>query len=744
MTTNKKAELFYSVLLSLILISCTSQKNDSTQSLIEKSPQQVVIAHPEQALLSVKTSSVLPSDKVLTSVHSVPKQCLQKDVDNEVLFKRLQQSYMEHHTLYTGGLHFKTLDSVLGSSLLYFAMNNRRDTFKEITSSFNEGGSYSFYCGWRDCPLKMLGNQKSRYGLQDRYTIKPREVMQSAIRVMENQEKAYDHLNVEKRNYNVHLQQAVFDLDIFTSQGDPVNWWLDSKFPKGFGHLQFAVWEAAKENDLINWLQFTATVSYRNHLQNWAFENNIDKRSDYQELAKYAVERWDTTNSYAWLSALAEVVEPTDPQAQIVVREFNILADKVIGCSASTSERVTFWTMYTNVLRIGSATGIDLTKWLKVEDIHFKAIKNQAVNRTVDYLITALNVDELKKLIYLKAISSHYAGFTRIDLVTAESKEDFLEPEWIKSVAQANADEKLAYLSDNYLRYVSFLDVKELKQLYLELEVLASRATLFKYEHHQERFKKQIRQLISTALLRDWIANDLGNDELLELLARSEPKLIGSINQILKEKSSDIRRFRMLNLILKSPGMTYKLGVPLFRLYDRQAIRSVESLSKIITSNPEDGNWWCSTDLNIVTNRLANDMAHGFGYDGASRWYSGGKWGASFNNAGQKRASLRPDGVIITSYKLHESVVKKFQNQKFIQRKLENKEWQTFALLPSAPVYFSRKLDEISSKVKLDKAQLIELNRSLLTAAHRTCRKDLAVHEIYRKTKEQLNALENK
>ena len=742
MNTSKFKGFFSFTLFALTLISCSSQEDKSTQASQAGSTQSLKVETKPSSTKSKAISAINNDVKnIKININSTIDKCMQESDSNDEFIGLAQSAYMQHQTLYTGGMHFKALDSVFGSSMLYFMMSNRLDLIQEIKTSLGENSRWSFYCSWRDCPLKMLGSRHTRYGLQDRYTINPRQVMKSAIRVVENQEKAYAHLNKKDLSYSVHLGQAAFDLDIFTSRGEPVDWWLSSEFPKGYGHLQFAVWEAAKEHDLIDWLQFTATASYRNHLQNWSFENTTDKRASYQNLAKYAATRWKKTGSYAWLSALAEVVEPSDPQAQIVIHEFNALADKVLDCNVTSAQRVAFWAMYTNALRIGSALELDMSKWLTAYDSHFRSIKNTAVRRMFKYLATTHTREKLKELPSIKALFPE-GKLTYISWMTIDNKAELLESESLKNLSSIHKKIEPVLLSDTYLRYVSFLSTEELISLYLKLEPIASNTTLFDKQYKQKTFRNKLRLLVSTAFIRDWIINDLSNDDMLEILARTEPELKDKINLIIAEPDSDSRRLMLFRMVLQSPGMTYKIGIPLFLPhFAEERNRTEESISKLITSNPEDGNWWCATDAATIVNRLANDMAQSFGFNGGNLRTSGGKWGTSYYNPGQKRSDLRPGNVVLTAPKLHKTVVMKYRELPYLQRQLATDEWQSLATLPSAPVYFSNKLDELSKRMSLDRTTQIELNTWLLRAAHQTCRKDASVHEVYRKTKEKLKIL---
>jgi len=578
---------------------------------------------------------------------------------------------------------------VRGSVLIYHALEGH---FTEIQKIFDAQSKYkSVYPSWRDKTFRRIPNyaykQHQSY-LGVAYDIPESQIMSYALRAVQNIETAYPHLQSNELPFAYHFIQATRDLDFFTTLGSPVDWWLTDTFPKGYGRLQWAVWNASKTNDFIDWLQFTVSTSNLSHMQNWAYANDAEKSQAFSHLTQHALTKLQKSSSYVWLAALSEVLEPDDPRCQIVIDEFTKIAEKVSTGSANQAELAAFSMILLNATRLSYGKNVDVSTWLKTtkNDV-FKPIKKRAQFCYGNLILARESIDAY-----------------RIFASSVEQKGD-IQPSFITPIAMKNSDDIVVYpdKSVNSLSswpFTSLLPISELKRL-SELPGLPI---------HDKR------KLNRTIFLRSWVQNDYGDDNLLKNLAVTDPLLSTEIEQVLSEPDQIKRRAILLKMVMRAPALTYLMDVELFR---GEGVRAPKTFSKY---NPNDGSWWCETDTTKMTKRMMHSKVKKIGLRGEDPILSGGRYGRIFHAAGQLRAFYRCNNSLATDPELHRSIIDKLLSQHPFMKYIDSDEWKNFSTLPPAPVFFGDKVYEFENSPMIDRSLKIELLKLLARASRYTCR----------------------
>lgn len=297
--------------------------------------------------------------------------------------QQTRKGYLADQTLYTGGFHLKQMDSVRESILMYLAMTNRLGHSAVLLDS-EQGTKLPNYKAINDGYIRTLrpADWEVPYGSS------ATEVIDYASQVVLELEPAYKHLQAVQAPFATHFYQAAFDLDLLTTPAEPVDWWLpsqDNEF-KATG-LKAVTRKAARNNDLLDWLQFTAASSSLPHMQIWAV-TKAEQADSINNLAQHAWNKWQETGSYAWLAALSEVLQPSDELTPSVLAEFFVLHNQVMGCEATDSQRFAYAAMLLQATRLSHSHEINREQWLTVgKDDAFKVERLLAQSRYADLLL---------------------------------------------------------------------------------------------------------------------------------------------------------------------------------------------------------------------------------------------------------------------------------------------------------------------------------------------------------------------
>lgn len=628
------------------------------------------------------------------------------DAKDRELINSVNNTYLEFSSLYTGGMHFKHLGSADGSLTIYLALNNRFETIGKINAEKLVGSDEaSNEIDLYDTSVYLRRLTVTDWGYEKPYDISSTQVLKSALKVAFEVVPAYKHINELKLPYSFHYRQAGYDLDVFTGVAEPVDWWLLSNLPTDFNGVRATVWSVSKENDFIDWLQFVATTSALPHLQNWNFTDLPHRKEGYSNLKKHAVKKWSESKSYAWLAALAEVVDRNDNESGLVLNEFEKLSKKILACDATKVEQVAYGMILTNALRLGYGKDHDINSWLTPpKDDHYKVIRSEAGNRLSQYVL-AIESLESYQTFWNGMGRDVISAYPQVVAFTANEKENF--------IFSVGAEPRK--LSDVELRFSSILSVDSLINV-AEQPNLSSDSK---------------KKLIGTAFLRSWVNNDIGDEVLLNKLALVEPSLKAFISEIVIEKSTDIRKAMLLKLVMESPGLTYLLGVELY-----WASYS-EPIGEFVQYNSEDGNWWCETEAHNIVNKYISSTVRPFGLIGSNPQTSGGNWGVDFYNPGQKRAYLRSENII-TDNALNEGISKKLKENHKLLNYSGSEEWIRFSKLPPAPIFFANKVYELENSKDVSDASMIDLYKLLIRSAKKTCRKHGGVYQTLKDARSKL------
>lgn len=628
--------------------------------------------------------------------------------EDEYQISEINKEYLKFSSLYTGGMHFKSLGSAEGSLSIYLALNDDFDTLAQINKKKQEPiTDKSIRLYQTEKYLRRFRENSSGWSREQSYEIAPLEALQSALKVSLESKSAYQHINELNLPYSFHFRQAGFDLDIFTSIGEPVDWWLKDEIPPTFNAMKEATWKASKDNDFIDWLQFVATSSAIPHLQNWSFPADHERKESYSALKKHAYEKWKATNSYAWLAALAEVAEEDDEYSGLILSEFRKISDLVTSCKANNREKAAFGMILLNAVRLTYTNNENLNEWLRPLDFgSYQYVKSRAVWRLNKLALARETLDGYRRF-WENIDQSVISGMRLKSTFLSASVDDF----------KIEKSEKAYEFRDIELRFLSNLPANKLLEI-------ASQESLT---------KKSKSMLYRTAFIRSWVNGDETVIDSLRELAELEPSIKEDVSYLLKIEDKDQQEISIFKFVLNNPSLTYLLGVELYR---PQLSRKLEEFSKF---NAEDGSWWCETNSEEIVSKLIDSTIRPFGLVGPDPAASGGSWGTMYYNPGQKRASLRKGEKVIVQKQLNSEIFEKLKANHKLLNYSQNENWKNFSELPPAPVYFYRKLHEIDKSSKVDDETMIELYRLVIRAAKRTCRKHDSVYQTLQKARRELN-----
>ena len=398
----------------------------------------------------------------------------------------------------------------------------------------------------------------------------------------------------------------------------------------------------------------------------------------------YASSRWNETQSYAWLLALSEVVDAESAGAGLVLQEAIEIQNRIRDCSATQEQLLTYSLMLTNVTRLQVARAVE-PSFLGFSGLMFERIKTKVRDRYSKYLFVRKSHQEYQKFFALR----------KSNPVLEDLRKELFFGEEVGNILKFNGR---LWLSDNQKRYISLLPLSKQKTLL----------------GHPNLSNKDNFDLTGTVFLKSWLKDDLGDSALLRSLQELYPEANQEIDLILNVANKDIRRALVFKFVLKHPGLSYYLPVDLFYSNGRFNIKQFDRY------NPNDGSWWCSTDVDKKARYWANKMALDFGFAGSDPYLSAGRWGASFHNPGQKRDYLRFRRVL-KDMDLHDKVQAKILKAMNVESLMRFEDWQRFSELPPAPIYFWKKLERLKLNSELDDTLIDELESLVLRAATRTC-----------------------
>ncbi len=638
------------------------------------------------------------------------EQTCQPYESTKTLLTELKQGYLKHQSLYTGGFHMKYLDNVRSSALIYLALTGEFEKLKQTLQKIAYQRDWDSY-------------SSNNYNLLQEHDMLDAEVIQTALETIYDFKQPYVHL--QSLPYKEHFRQAVFDLDMFTDIGEPVDWWLTKKYlSHDYGHRQSAIWETAQKDDLVDWLQFIVTSSIRPHLQNWALTGKAERQAGFATLAQYAKNKWENTGSYAWLLALSEVLEPNDTAVKTVLAAMQQLTDKVNHCQASQTELAAFSLLLLNATRLSYEQDVQRNSWLKTtpKDMFFE-LKTLAQKYYANLLLVHKPLE--KNYLFWQSLGAYASeelidarsmGLKTVDDIGIAKNFDAYRPEY----------------ESNSGRFTSLLPIDDLKKLLL-LKNLS--------------LPEQVK-LNRSLFLRTWAQGQTIDDDLLQQLAKTEPTFAAEIEEILQTKTKLQRHALLLKFVMRYPVLTYLINV---KLYYGSFGGGERKQHQFESYNPNDGSWWCETNLSKIRQRLVNTVVSPLGLNGIE--HTGGIMGAVFYAKGQKRAyerrglyvDLENNGMgvwlspfLATDPKLHQATVDKVIEQHPFMQYLDLAEWQYFSKLPPAPVFFAKQVFALDKNPKVDKSMKVELLKLLLRASRYTCRDYTGVDKISVKTRKTL------
>ncbi len=682
----------------IVLIGCTGTTQTLTTSAESVSP-------------TVADANSAQNDKKLVDSISTldPQESCSfelQDKGNTDVYEDLARYYSRHMTLYTGGLHYKELDNVLGSVYLYLALDDQFELLDDIASRTQAELSNGRM--WFENSKLHRFNTWRESNKHDR---DPVWVLRMALRVIDEGAQPFSHLSADARPHTAALIQASHALDEMTQRGEPMDWWLKDDFPKGYGKLQHAVWYGASRYDLIDWLQFIVTTSTLNHLMNWSFENSIEDREAFKHLQEYAYKQWKNTNSYVWLAALGEISEPGTYQAKAVIDAFDKLNTKFRSCMTSRTEDVAHGVIYSNAVRLAYGSGIDAKSWLTPlnEEEEFSELRQRVNARLVRHRIA-------------KEVDIDVRSVIESLLPTNESKRDLYQIYF----ATLLGDELREILEeDKFIRKDS-----------LTLATLGDEIDLLRIASSEKIDLYIRRSFMRAAFIRTWVKRKSVSDSTLHLLKQLEPSLESDIQSILTSTDSTTREALILKLVMQSPGMRYVPAVPLFReWWERSEIKQFASYNSL------DGNWWCSRDRQQLQDRFMDKAVRPFGFAGSDPYKSGGRHGAVYENPGQKRQSRRRhEGyrAVVTDKVRHEQLKARLANSLERVKTFGSSEWDYFDYLPNAVVYFSENVAELERRGNLNGELMFVLYSSLNRASRRACRNEIETYDVRKKSAQKM------
>lgn len=651
---------------------------------------------------------LLISQVFITAVADENGNSCQNETGFQQFMSSLNGMYLEHSSLYTGGMHFKSLGSTENSLTIYLALNNEFELIEKIRkqASLNNNDKDIQIYNTSDY-LKRFSEHKWGWEPEETYKLSPADVLISALKVSVEAELAYEHINDLGLPYSFHYRQSGFDLDTFTSVGDPIDWWLHKEIPSHFSKIKEATWKFSKENDFIDWLQFVATSSAISHLQNWNFKNIERRKKGFYNLKKYAKEKWESTGSYAWLAALAEVAEENDEYSELILKEFDKISRKVVSCSAHRDVKAAYGMMLLNAVRLGYYKGLDVAKWLTpLKEKIYMRTKYQASNRINQLVLARESLKDYRAFwsIFNDDITSRILS---VRAVGATGVDDFIINEEVSSYEY----------NDVELRFISMFSVDELVKIAEQKNISV----------------KSKRMIMRTAFIREWVINSEESHLILNKLVSLEPEISSSITAILNINEKNRRSIELFKFVMSNPAFTYLLGV---ELYKPQHTRKISEFSLY---NAEDGSWWCETNTDRIVNDIIDSTIRPFGLIGSDPVRSGGSWGALYYNPGQKRASLRKEEKIVFDRGLYDEIFSKLKNTHPLLNNNQNVEWSIFSKLPPAPILFYKKLHELDNSLEIDKSTMIDLYKLVIRSAKATCRKQVGVYQTLKKSRLELN-----
>ena len=611
-----------------------------------------------------------------------------EDENTRTVLEKVQQRYLQYETLYSGGYHFRYLDNVYGSFFLFHILSGNLEKYQRLQSAT---------LTLMPSRSRTIGSMKASWLPDTEHDYTPYEVMSFALKVINEEELAYRHFDNSDANYRDHLDQAMFDLDVFTKTGQPLDWWLSDKLLNGYGHIQHAVWRASKDNDFIDWLQFVVTTSSVNHIFDWSFGIAPGSEEAWNRLNQHALDKWLETGSYAWLAAFGESLRWDDNRKQVLLEEVERLHQEKMLCQASTVELAALASLLGNAVRLSKGTTYEVQEWLAWESSDILLLTKKAARENYGKSLLAEGDFGAYQRFWIEMGEQARVESATANALAVESEFDIL-------IGGSGKEEKL---SQNDKRFLSLLPRSKLSTLYENARL-----------HPEDR--KIIMRMI---FLREWVHSARIEDELLISLREMEPALSDQINFILKQNHEPFREAAILRMVMRSPALTYVIPTDLY--LGKGDLRNISAFDEY---NPNDGSWWCSSSSPEESlNRTIENAINDWGY---SRQYATirGYLPNSPSWARQVRESRRNDSASKThSPETHQMIIELIRQEHAYAGYQTHSEWRDFYLLPAAPIYFESKIAALEQNSDIDAILVLELLELAERSAKYTCHRRGAV-----------------
>lgn len=510
----------------------------------------------------------------------------------------------KYGTLYSGGNHFHRLDDVGGTVDLYRLFNDLPDlNFVDVR-------------GVSNYPFSLNPTESEDHG-----PVSPEERLGNALAVaVDGNLDVYGTTNREDPK-----ALAMVELDRFTTPVFfPVDWHLAKAPATELGAANEAVRLVAKQSELLDWLQTTATAAASPWAVSWHSEG-YPLVEGYCRLFVHAARRFAAGDGWEWAAAALEIMPPApgdqnacdlyDPKGLYweLRQSYDELSRHVANCEASDKDAAAYLLMTPSIARLfsdHSPLGDSYHGLVNLGPAF--AVAPRTAERTAFNLIIKGGVALYRwayfardrDLWYAKA-RGHLRGVTRYlggpKGVAERARLRALRVYFVESLDELSQIYGGIPFDGYAQRLINFLP-------YSDLAVLAGKTRLHPLDR-AELARVAFTRAVALGRYQDAVG-------LLPLVAETNPSLSQAVAQILGAIFERRRRQLVALLILRNPGFNLLLNdASTTRIENEGELwRDAEwSFRRPDENRPISGlrryrnlrNWWCATEAPVSAIELA-------------------------------------------------------------------------------------------------------------------------------------------